>query len=80
MKKPLLLIAFALVFGSCGMMQSVIKSTFPYTTTVLIPRSSPVGVEQSVTGMATSFDQDFTKGGNNAGNVSEVRIISAKLQ
>ena len=80
MNKPLFLIAIALVFGSCGMMQSVIKSTFPYTTTVLIPRSSPVATEQSVTGMATSFDQDFTKNGNNADKVSEVRIISAKLE
>lgn len=80
MKRPLFLIAFIFVFGSCAMMQSVIKSTFPYTTTVLLPRSSPVGEEQSVTGMATSFDQDFTKGGNNADKVSEVRIVSAKLE
>ncbi len=79
-KKSLGLIAFTLVFGSCAMMQSVIKSTFPYTTTVLLPRSSPVGEEQSVIGMATSFDQDFSKSGNNGDKVSEVRIISAKLE
>ncbi len=80
MKRPLFLIALMLIFGSCAMMQSVIKSTFPYTTTVLLPRSSPVGTEQSVTGMATSFDQDFKKDGNNGDKVSEVRIVSAKLE
>lgn len=62
------------------MVQSVVKSTFPYTTNLAIPKSSKVGVEQSVTAMATSFDQDFTKTGNNGDKVSEVRIVSAKLQ
>jgi len=82
MSRKVLFISFLLplFFGSCAMMQSIIKSTFPYTTTVLIPKSSPVGVEQSVTAMATSFDQDFKKDGNNGEKVSDVRIVSAKLQ
>ena len=82
MSRKVLFISFLLplFFGSCAMMQSIIKSTFPYTTTVLIPQSSPVGVEQSVTAMATSFDQDFKKDGNNGEKVSDVRIVSAKLQ
>jgi hypothetical protein len=81
MKKRSLFISFSLIFvlGSCAMVQSIVKSTFPYTTTVTLPRSSQVGVELSVSGMATSFDQGFTKTGNNADKVSEVRIISAKL-
>lgn len=62
------------------MMQSIVKSTFPYTTTLVIPKSSQVGIDLSVTAMATSFDQDFTKDGNNGGKVSEVRVVSAKLQ
>lgn len=78
--KPLLLFSFIMVFGSCAMMQSIVKSTFPYTTTVVIPQTAKVQQAQSVTGMATSFDQDFKKDGNNAGKVSEVRIISAKLE
>jgi len=69
-----------LVLGSCAMLQSVIKSTFPYTTTLEIPRSSAVGVELSVTGMANSFDQDFKKDGNNADRVSEVRMESARVE
>ena len=73
-------LGFTLVLGSCAMMQSIVKSTFPYTTTIEIPKSSAVGVELSVTGMANSFDQDFTKGGNNADKVSEVRMVSARLE
>jgi hypothetical protein len=68
------------MLSSCAMMQSIVKSTFPYTTTVIIPPSSNIGAEQSVTGMATSFDQDFTKDGNNANKVNAVRIVSARLQ
>src|ERR1700761_179495 len=78
-KRLLFLTTIAVILSSCAFMQSVVKSTFPYTTTVTIPRSSPVGVETSVTGMATSFDQEFKKDGNNADKVSEVRIVSAKL-
>ncbi len=82
MKRKAIFISFLLllIFSSCAMVQSVVKSTFPYTTTLVIPKSSATGVEQSVTGMATSFDQDFKKDGNNADKVSEVRIISAKLE
>ena len=61
-------------------MQSIVKSTFPYTTTLVIPKSAAVGVELSVTGMATSFDQDFKKDGNNADKVSEVRMVSARIE
>jgi len=82
MKKVLLFISFgiALIVSGCAMMQSIVKSTFPYTTTLVIPQSSRVGVELSVTAMATSFDQDFKKNGNNADKVSEVRVVSAKLE
>ena len=82
MRRNVLFISFILplVFGSCAMMQSIVKSTFPYTTTVTIPQSSKTGEELSVTGMATSFDQDFRKDGNNGAKISEVRMISAKLE
>ena len=82
MNKKVLFIALILasVMCSCAMMQSIVKSTFPYTANLVVGKSSPVGAEESVTAMATSFDQDFTKSGNNANRVSEVRVISAKLQ
>src|ERR1700761_6259788 len=78
--KSLFSLAIVLLFSSCAMMQSIVKSTFPYTTTVTIPMASKTGEEQSVTAMATSFDQDFKKDGNNGGKVSEVRMVSAKME
>ena len=80
-RKIKLIISFGLAAALCGCatVQSIVKSTFPYTTTVMIRENSDVGVELSAMGMATSFDQDFKKNGNNADKVSEVTIVSAKL-
>lgn len=80
MKKLLFLMVIAFILAGCGMVQSIVKSTFPYTTTLVIPASSKTGIELSATSMATSFDQDFSKSGNNGSQVSEVRIVSARLQ
>src|SRR5437588_4129966 len=66
-------------FSSCAMFQSIVKSSFPYTTTLVIPASSHAGNEYSAISMANSFDQNFTKTGNNGDRITLVRIISAKL-
>jgi hypothetical protein len=79
-KTTFFLFAAIFLFGSCGMLQSIVKSTFPYTATLAIPASSDVGQPHTAISTANSFDQDFTKDGNNANRISEVRIISAKLQ
>jgi len=82
MKRSLLFISlgFSMVLGSCAMTQSIVKSTFPYTSTLEVPRSSPVGIEVSVRSTANSFDQGFTKDGNNADKVAEVRMVSARIE
>lgn len=81
MRKPVvLLLAALLFFGSCAMLQSVVKGTFPYTANMVIPASARVDEPQTAISTGNSFDQDFTKDGNNASRISEVRIISAKLQ
>src|SRR5665213_69523 len=80
MKKKAVLFFLALAITGCGVIQSAIRSTLPYTATVTIPRSSAVGEELSVTGPAGSFDQNISKGGNNADQVSDVRVVSAKLK
>jgi hypothetical protein len=80
-RKPIaLLLAAVLFFGSCAMLQSVVKGTFPYTANIVIPASAKVDEMQTAISTGNSFDQDFTKDGNNASRISEVRIISAKLQ
>ncbi len=80
MKKLSFLIALVSILSGCGILQSAIKSTLPYTATVTIPRSSAVGEELSVTAPAGSFDQDISKSGTNADQVSDVRVVSAKLR
>ena len=73
-------IALMVIFSGCGMFESIVKSTFPYTTTLTIPASAQAGVENTAISMATSFDQDFTKDGNNANHIGDVRVVSAKLR
>ncbi|MGZ3764241.1 MAG: hypothetical protein ACXVB0_03025 [Mucilaginibacter sp.] len=80
MKRYLLpLVILCAAMGSCAMFQSIIKSSFPYTTTLVIPASSHAGNDYSAISMATSFDQGFTRTGNNGDRITLVRIISAKL-
>lgn len=67
------------VFG-CGTMQRMIKSSFPYTATLTVPASAKVGATQSAISTGTSFDQNFSKSGNNATRLNNVRIVSAKLK
>lgn len=81
MKKILLLsFALVLVFTSCGTMQSIIKSSFPYTATLVIPASSATGTTLSAISIGNSFDQNFSKDGNNGARVTDARVVSAKLQ
>jgi hypothetical protein len=61
------------------MFQSMVKSSFPYTTTLVVPASSQAGNSYSAISMATSFDQNFSKSGNNGDRITLVRIVSAKL-
>jgi uncharacterized protein YceK len=72
-------LALIIVISGCATVQSLVKSTFPYTATVIIPASTQTGVSKTATSAATSFDQNFG-GGNNADKIEEVRITSAKIQ
>jgi len=68
----------AVILGGCATMQSIIKSTFPYTATLIIPAGAKAGSPASATSAASSFDEIF--GNQNGTNyIKEVRIASAKL-
>ena len=71
--------ALALFLSGCSVWQSAVKSTFPYSTIITIPRSSADNVVLSASGTAKSFDQNFNKDGNNADKVKDVKIVSAKV-
>jgi hypothetical protein len=73
-------IALSLVFSGCATFESIVKSTFPYTTILTITASSAPGKQHTAIGMATSLDQAFVKDGIDGNKVSEVRVISAKLR
>lgn len=76
-KKRLLLPWMVIAFGGCAMYQSIVKSSFPYTCTLVVPASARPGSVGSAISTATSFDQNFGK--NTADRVKMVRIVSAKL-
>jgi len=67
------------MISGCAMFQSVIKSSFPYTSTLTVPAAAKVGVETSAISTANSFDQNFSKNGKMADRITLVRVISAKL-
>ena len=78
--KKLLFTVFATVIllSGCGTVQSIIKSSFPYTATLVIPKSSKPDTVASVTSTAGSFDEVI---GNQSGNdyVRDIRIASARI-
>ena len=78
--KKMLFTTFAalLLFSGCGTVQSIIKSSFPYTTNLVIPASSSPDTTLSVSSTAASFDKTL---GNvdGAQYIKDVKIASAKL-
>lgn len=76
------IIAFVIsasILSGCSAIQSIVRSTFPYTATLSIPLSSKPDVVQSVTAQASSFDQIFTGQGSNTNAVTDVHLSSVKL-
>ena len=79
MKKLIYALTVSALFASCATLQSVVRSTFPYTSTLIIPASSSTSTNMSVSSSASSFDQIFTGQGTNTSQVSQVRMASAKI-
>jgi len=79
--KKLLFTVFAaatVLFSGCGTVQSIIKSSFPYTTNLVIPASAAKDKVISASSIAGSFDESV---GNVNGNkyIKEIRMASARL-
>jgi hypothetical protein len=80
MKKIIIaLITIISVLTACSTMQSLVRSTFPYTATLIVPASAKANATLSATSPASSFDQIFTGQGSNTSSIKEVRIASAKV-
>jgi hypothetical protein len=74
----LLIVTMSVIVSGCATVQSIIKSTFPYTASLIIPSSGRAGATLSATSSASSFDQIF---GNQTGTdyIKEVRAASVRL-
>ena len=73
------IMAFCTLLAGCATVQSIVRSTIPYTATLVIPSSSNVNTSLSAKSSASSFDQIFTGQNSNNSNIKEVRITSAKI-
>ena len=74
------LFILTVIITSCATVQSIVKSTFPYTSTLIIPAASKTGSTLTATSSATSFDQIFTGNSSNTNQITQVRISSAKIE
>ena len=80
MKRSILaLIVLGTIITGCSTVQSIIRSTFPYTAILLVPTTSKINTEQSATSKASSFDQIFTGQASNTQSISDVRVASVKI-
>ncbi len=79
MKKIIImLLSISAIATGCATVQSIIKSTFPYTASIIIPANGRIGTAISATSAASSFDQIF---GNQTGTnyIKEVRASSVRI-
>lgn len=79
MKNTLIIIFGLITFNyGCGTVQSIIKSTFPYTATLVIPNDVKSQTLLVATSAASSLDQAL---GNESGTsyIKEVKVASARL-
>lgn len=80
MKKSIIaFVVSASILSGCSAIQSIVRSTFPYTATLSVPSTNRTDVAQSVTAQASSFDQIFTGQGSNTNAITDVRVSSVKL-
>jgi hypothetical protein len=78
--KRILIVILTVVFlsAACNTVQSIIKSTFPYTATLLITAGTKGNSLSVATSTAGSFDQIF--GNDNASAyIKEVKVAAARL-
>ncbi len=72
-------VVIAIIMTGCATVQSIVRSSFPYTATLLVPASGSINTTLSSTSQASSFDQIFTGQGSNTDAVKDVRIASARI-
>lgn len=69
----------ASLFSGCAAVQSIVRSTFPYTAELNIPQTAKLNTTQSVSSQASSFDQIFTGQGSNTNAIGDLRLSFVKI-
>jgi len=77
MKKIIIGFIAAAAITGCSTLQSIIRSTLPYTATLIIPASTSTGTHSAIS-QASSIDQLF--GNKTNSQLREVRIASARIE
>ena len=77
MKKIILGFVAISIITACATVQSIVRSSVPYTATLIIPAGTSTGGKHSAVSPASSADQIF--GGSSNAQIKEVRIASAKV-
>lgn len=75
-----LLLVTTVILSGCSTIQSIVRSTFPYTATLIVPATAKTGTAHSATSAASSIDQIFKGEGNANARVEQMRITSARLE
>ena len=65
------------IITACATVQSIVRSTLPYTATLIIPAGTSTSSMHSAVSPASSADQIF--GGSSNAQIKEVRVSSAKV-
>lgn len=66
------------ILSACATVQSIVRSTLPYTATLIIPAGTGTGSMRSAVSPASSADQIF--GGSSNAQIKEVRISNARIE
>jgi hypothetical protein len=78
MKKYIIGFIVTAALASCSTLQSLVRSTLPYTATLIIPASTSTGTTRSAVSQASSVDQLF--GTKTNSQIREIRIASARIE
>lgn len=80
MKKSIIGLVIIITFlSACTAVQSVIRSNFPYTATLLIPKTDKIDTILSVSSQAGTLDQLITGYGSNTKAIKDARLTSVKI-
>jgi len=65
--------------SACSTVQSIIRSSFPYTASFIIPKTDKIDTVFSLSTQAITLDQTITGYGSNTKAIKDVHLASVKI-